>query len=191
MPTIRALVRSSAFLRRSDTQPEEKFVHRTESAIIGAALWWPLHRISASCCPANCIAHRSSRETTGAPLATTALRGFLCFPARGRPERSWPTPAPACPGGTPAHQIRCARNISARFTRTRHSDIVHPVSSSQLMEARDRVRSFGGYNKSSKSVLTAKQVKEIHLATDKLKNLAQRYSVGITGNAPSSRRRGA
>src|SRR5262249_53281016 len=30
MPTIRALVRSSAFLRRSDTQPEEKFVHRTE-----------------------------------------------------------------------------------------------------------------------------------------------------------------
>src|SRR5215813_10469763 len=30
MPTIRALVRSSAFLRRSDTQPEEKFVHRSE-----------------------------------------------------------------------------------------------------------------------------------------------------------------
>jgi hypothetical protein len=27
MPTIRPLVRSSAFLRRSDTQPEEKFVH--------------------------------------------------------------------------------------------------------------------------------------------------------------------
>jgi hypothetical protein len=37
MPTIRALVRSGAFLRRSDTQPEEKFVHRV-SAIIGAAL---------------------------------------------------------------------------------------------------------------------------------------------------------
>ena len=69
--------------------------------------------------------------------------------------------------------------------------IVHPVSSSQLTEARDRVRSFGGYNKSSKSVLTAKQVKEIHLATDKLENLAQRYSVGITENAPSSRHRGA
>jgi hypothetical protein len=49
----------------------------------------------------------------------------------------------------------------------------------------------GATTKSSKSVLTAKQVKEIHLATDKLKNLAQRYSVGITGNAPSSRRRGA
>src|SRR5262249_38790080 len=32
------------------------------------------------------------------------------------------------------------------FTRTRRSDIVHPVSSSQLTETRDRVRSFGGYN---------------------------------------------
>ena len=32
------------------------------------------------------------------------------------------------------------------FTHTRHSDIVHPVSSSQLTEAHDRVRSFGGYN---------------------------------------------
>src|SRR5262249_57654984 len=28
MPTIRALVRSSAFLRRSETQPEEKIAHR-------------------------------------------------------------------------------------------------------------------------------------------------------------------
>jgi hypothetical protein len=28
-----------------------------------------------------------------------------------------------------------------------HSDIVHPVSSSQLAEARDRVRSVGGYNR--------------------------------------------
>jgi len=34
--------------------------------------------------------------------------------------------------------------------------------------------------RSSKSVLTDKQAKEIYLATDKLKNLAQRYSVGIT-----------
>src|SRR5215831_12624741 len=33
---------------------------------------------------------------------------------------------------------------TTRFTRTRHSDIVHPVSSSQLAEARDRVRSVGG-----------------------------------------------
>src|SRR5262245_44366858 len=36
---------------------------------------------------------------------------------------------------------------TTRFTRTRHSDIVHPVSSSQLAEARDRVRSVGGYNR--------------------------------------------
>src|SRR5262249_11390669 len=40
---------------------------------------------------------------------------------------------------------------TTRFTRTRHSDIVHPVSSSQLTEARDRVRSFGGYNNSIRS----------------------------------------
>src|SRR5262245_34740381 len=60
-----------------------------------------------------------------------------------------------------------------------------PVSSSQLTEARDRVRSFGGYNTSSKSVLTAKQVKVIHIETK------QRYSVGVTANAQSSRRRGA
>src|SRR5262249_1698930 len=44
MPTIHALVRSSAFLRRSDTQPEEKFVHSTERRHrrCGAALclWW-------------------------------------------------------------------------------------------------------------------------------------------------------
>ena len=31
-----------------------------------------------------------------------------------------------------------------------------------------------------KSTLTEKQAEEIYLATDKLKNLAQRYSVGIT-----------
>src|SRR6516164_6141085 len=37
---------------------------------------------------------------------------------------------------------------TTRFTRTRHSDIVHLVSSSQLTETRDRVRSFGGYNSS-------------------------------------------
>lgn len=33
-----------------------------------------------------------------------------------------------------------------RFTRTRLSDIVHRVSSSQLRQDPDRVRSFGGYN---------------------------------------------
>src|SRR5262249_49658525 len=35
---------------------------------------------------------------------------------------------------------------TTRFTRTRLSDIVHPGSSSQLTQAPDRVRSFGGYN---------------------------------------------
>src|SRR5262249_27127214 len=35
---------------------------------------------------------------------------------------------------------------ATRFTRTRLSDIVHPVSSSQLTQDPDRVRSFGGYN---------------------------------------------
>ena len=39
MPTIRAFVRFSAFLRRSDTQPEEK-LSIAVSALIGAALWW-------------------------------------------------------------------------------------------------------------------------------------------------------
>ena len=33
-----------------------------------------------------------------------------------------------------------------RFTRTRLSAIVRPVSSLQLTEDPDRVRSFGGYN---------------------------------------------
>src|SRR6516165_12212742 len=34
MPTIRALVRSSAFLHRSETQPEEKFVHSSPSSAL-------------------------------------------------------------------------------------------------------------------------------------------------------------
>ena len=36
---------------------------------------------------------------------------------------------------------------TTRFTRTRLSDIVHPVSSSQPTQDPDRVRSFGGHNK--------------------------------------------
>jgi hypothetical protein len=36
---------------------------------------------------------------------------------------------------------------TTRFTRTRLSDIVHRVSSSQLSQDPDRVRSFGGYNR--------------------------------------------
>src|SRR5262249_23676487 len=38
---------------------------------------------------------------------------------------------------------------TTRFTRTKLSDIVHPVSSSQLTQDPDRVRSFGGYNRSA------------------------------------------
>jgi hypothetical protein len=37
---------------------------------------------------------------------------------------------------------------TTRFTRTRLSDIVHPVSSSQLTQDPDCVRTFGGYNNS-------------------------------------------
>src|SRR5262249_14255604 len=42
---------------------------------------------------------------------------------------------------------------TTRFTRTRLSDIVHPVSSSQLTQDPDRVRSFGGYNIGCKRVI--------------------------------------
>src|SRR6516165_7726866 len=42
---------------------------------------------------------------------------------------------------------RHGSHTTTRFTRTRLSDIVHPVSSSKLTKDLDRVRSFGGYNK--------------------------------------------
>jgi hypothetical protein len=52
-----------------------------------------------------------------------------------------------CPDAqTVMHHYQLGLITTTRFTPTRHSDIVHPVSSSQLSEARDRVRSFGGYN---------------------------------------------
>ena len=43
-------------------------------------------------------------------------------------------------------QLPLGSPTTTRFTRTRLSDIVHPVSSSQLTQDPDRVRSFGGYN---------------------------------------------
>ena len=48
-------------------------------------------------------------------------------------------PRPCC--------VSCRRgsHTITRFTRTRLSDIVHPVSSLRLTDL-DRVRSFGGYN---------------------------------------------
>src|SRR5262249_43677260 len=44
---------------------------------------------------------------------------------------------------------------TTRFTRTRLSDIVHPVSSSQLTQDPNRVRSFGGYNTITRGDLTS------------------------------------
>src|SRR2546427_9449134 len=90
-------------------------------------------------------------------LATTASNRE---PRRSKAHRAmeWPKPSSARSSVTmsalvPArmHTPSCTSYqlgslTTTRFTRTRHSDIVHPVSSSQLTEARDRVRSFGGYN---------------------------------------------
>src|SRR5262247_3295912 len=73
----------------------------------------------------------------------------------------WPKPSSARSSVTMSASVRVRMQrpsctsyqlgslTTTRFTRTRHSDIVHPVSSSQLTEARDRVRSFGGYNSGS------------------------------------------
>src|SRR6516164_8396984 len=70
----------------------------------------------------------------------------------------WPKPSSARSSVTMSASVRVRMQTpscssyqfgsltTTRFTRTRHSDLVHPVSSSQLTEARDRVRSFGGYN---------------------------------------------
>src|SRR5262249_46225804 len=48
---------------------------------------------------------------------------------------------------TVMRQLQLGSPTTTRFTRTRLSDIVHPVSSSQLTQDPDRVRSFGGYNR--------------------------------------------
>ena len=57
---------------------------------------------------------------------------------------------------------------------------VECLTNLQNCEARRLNGSAAKGERSSQSVLTDKQAKEIYLATDKLKNLAQRYSVGIT-----------
>src|SRR5256885_3379437 len=81
-------------------------------------------------------------------------------PRRSKAHRAmeWPKPSSARSSVTMSASVRVRMRrpsctsyqlgsiTTTRFTRTRHSDIVHPVSSSQLTEARDRVRSFGGYN---------------------------------------------
>src|SRR5215510_6338573 len=70
----------------------------------------------------------------------------------------WPKPSSARSSVTMSASVRVRMQrpsctsyqlgsiTTTRFTRTRHSDIVHPVSSSQLTEARAGARSFGGYN---------------------------------------------
>src|SRR5499433_956831 len=76
----------------------------------------------------------------------------------------WPKPSSARSSVTMSASVRVRMQrpsctsyqlgsiTTTRFTRTRHSDIVHPVSSSQLTEACDRVRSFSGYNKNSETL---------------------------------------
>src|SRR5215467_3476806 len=78
--------------------------------------------------------------------------------SKGHRAMEWPKPSSARSSVTMSASVRVRMQrpsctsyqlgslTTTRFTRTRHSDIVHPVSSSQLTEARDRVRSFGGYN---------------------------------------------
>ena len=80
----------------------------------------------------------------------------------------WPKPSSVRSSATTSKSVRarmhrpsCASYqlgliTTTRFTPTRHSDIVHPVSSSQLTEARDRVRSFGGYNTRSVSYVRSR-----------------------------------
>src|SRR5262245_42466720 len=94
-----------------------------------------------------------------ASLATSASNRE---PRRSKVHRAmeWPKPSSAPSSVITSASVRARMQTpsctsyqlgsitTTRFTRTRHSDIVHPVSSSQLTEARDRVRSFGGYNSS-------------------------------------------
>src|SRR5262245_44148803 len=64
----------------------------------------------------------------------------------------WPKPSSVRSGVTTSTSVRARMHRPSCTSyhevhpHKRHSDIVHPVSSSQLTEARDRVRSFGGYN---------------------------------------------
>jgi hypothetical protein len=81
-------------------------------------------------------------------------------------KRDYVRVSPRPDAQTVMHQLSAWINHYNEVTPTRLSDIVHPVSLSQLSEARDRVRSFGGYNRScylvkcirlSYSVLTLRQ----------------------------------
>jgi hypothetical protein len=67
-------------------------------------------------------------------------------------KRDYVRVSPCPDADTVMHQCQLGSLTTTRFIRTRHSDIVHPVSSSQLTETRDRVRSFGGYSKTVRSL---------------------------------------
>src|SRR5262249_51450157 len=69
-------------------------------------------------------------------LKPSFARSSATMPAARRDQMPKPS-CVSCQLGSPT---------TTRFTRTRLSDIVHPVSSSQLTQDPDRVRSFGGYN---------------------------------------------
>jgi hypothetical protein len=57
---------------------------------------------------------------------------------------------------------------TTRFTRTRLSDIVHPVTPSQLTQDPDRVRSFGGHNMRSPKHVNVAASKEMSAAERQL-----------------------
>jgi hypothetical protein len=61
-------------------------------------------------------------------------------------KRDYVRVSPRPDAETVMRQLPVGSPTTTRFTRTRLSDIVHPVSSSQLTQDPDRVRSFGGYN---------------------------------------------
>src|SRR5262249_7579645 len=107
-------------------------------------------------CPTMAAATSPARHA--ASLATSAS---IREPRQSKVHRAmeWPKPSSVRSSVTMSPSVRARMQTpsctsyqpglitTTRFTRTRHSDIVHPVSSSQLAEARDRVRSVGGYNK--------------------------------------------
>jgi len=92
----------------------------------------PIRRLSTSKCPRASPRHHIVDEHT---QAKPGVPGIKYFPFLG-------------PVGVMLS--RC----TTRFTRTRLSDIVRPVSLSPLTQDPDRVRSFGGYNTENRSVIS-------------------------------------
>ena len=64
-------------------------------------------------------------------------------------KRDYVRVSPRPDAETVMRQLPAGSPTTTRFTRTGLSDIVHPVSSSQLTQDPDRVPSFGGYNTNS------------------------------------------